>query len=88
MDYGTFTKYLFGVGGVNVSACAGATYIEELAELRPVGGMLLRYGDWSSMLMYSGVDEHFSLSRDFGNHTISYILFDLKLPGVPYSFRF
>lgn len=88
MDYGTFTKYLFGVGGVNVSACAGATYIEELAELRPVGGMLLRYGDWSSMLMYSGVDEHFSLSRDFGNHTISYILFDLKLPGVSYSFRF
>jgi hypothetical protein len=50
--------------------------------------MFLRYQDWSSMLVCSGVDEHFRLSRDFGNRTISYTRFDLKLSGVAYSFQF
>lgn len=86
--YGTLSKYLFTAAGVDVSLYGGATYIEELGELRPLGGINLRRNQWSSQFMYSGVDEHFTLSRDFGNHTISFVLFDLQLPGVAYAFRF
>lgn len=86
--YGTFSKRLFDVGGIHVSPYAGATYIEALSEIRPVGGLHLRKGAWSAMLMYSGVDEHVSISRDFGNHTITFLLFNMKLPGIAYGFRF
>ncbi len=40
------------------------------------------------MFMYSGVDEHVSISRDFGNHTLTFLLFDLDLPGIAYGYRF
>lgn len=86
--YGTLSKYLFNVGETNVSLYGGATYIAELEELRPVGGLHLRRGPWSALFMYSGVDEHISISRDLGNHTISFVLFNLELPGVAYGFRF
>lgn len=86
--YGTFAKYLFTKAGVDVSVYGGATYIKELEELRPVGGVSLRRDEWSALFMYSGVDEHVSISRDFGNHTLTFLLFDLRLPGVAYAFRF
>ena len=38
--------------------------------------------------MYSGVDEHVSISRAFGNHTLTFLMFDLKLPGIAYGFAF
>lgn len=86
--YGTLSKYLFDVGGANLSIYGGATYIEELEDLRPVGGLSLRKGPWSAMFQYSGVDEHISVSRDLGNHTLTFVLFDMRLPGVAYGFRF
>ena len=86
--YATLSKHLFEVGGTNVSLYGGATYIDELDELRPVGGLHLRKDAWSALFMYSGVDEHVSISRDFGNHTLTFLLFDLDLPGIAYGFRF
>lgn len=86
--YGTLSKHLFDVGDANISLYGGATYIDELEELRPVGGLHVRKGDWSAMFMYSGVDEHISVSRDFGNHTLTFVLFDMQLPGIAYGFRF
>lgn len=86
--YATLSKHLFEFSGTNVSIYGGATFIEELDELRPVGGLHLRKDAWSSMFMYSGVDEHFSISRDFGNHTLTFLLFNLDLPGIAYGFRF
>ena len=86
--YGTLSKHLFEVGGVNVSVYGGATFIAELDELRPVGGLHLRKDAWSAMFMYSGVDEHVSVSRGFGNHTLTFLLFDLELPGIAYGFGF
>ena len=71
-----------------MSAYGGATFIEQLGEVRPVGGLHLRKGAWSSLLMYSGVDEHVSISRAFGNHTLTFLMFDLKLPGIAYGFGF
>lgn len=86
--YGTLSKYLFEIGGTDVSLYGGATFIQELDELRPVGGVHLRRDAWSAMFMYSGVDEHVTISRDFGNHTLSFVLFDLRLPGIAYGFKF
>ena len=86
--YGTFSKYLFEVMNVGFSVYGGATYIEALNDLRPVGGLHLRREAWTAMFMYSGVDEHLTLARELGNHTVSFILFDLELPGLAYGFRF
>jgi hypothetical protein len=86
--YGTFSKHLFEVMNVGFSVYGGATYIEALNDLRPVGGLHLRREAWTAMFMYSGVDEHLTLSRELGNHTVSFILFDLELPGLAYGFRF
>jgi hypothetical protein len=86
--YGTFSKYLFEVMDVGFSVYGGATYIKALNDLRPVGGLHLRREAWTAMFMYSGVDEHLTLSRELGNHTVSFILFDLELPGMAYGFRF
>ena len=86
--YGTLSKHLVEVGGVNVSLYGGATFIEELDELRPVGGLHLKKEAWSALFMYSGVDEHVSISREFGRHTLTFLLFDLELPGIAYGFSF
>ena len=86
--YGTLSKHLFEVAGTNVSVYGGATYIDKLDELRPVGGLHLRRDAWSAMFMYSGVDEHVSISRNIGNHTLTFLLFDLELPGIAYGFSF
>ena len=88
--YGTLSKYIYTVDALklDISLYGGATYIEELGEVRPVGGLHLRSGHWSSLFMYSGVDEHWSVSRDLGNHTLTFLLFDLKKPGIAYGYRF
>lgn len=86
--YATLSKYVGTYQGVNFSAYAGATHIKELSETRPVGGIHWRKGAWSGLLMYSGVDEHVSVSRSFGRHTVTFLMFDLKLPGMAYSFSF
>ncbi len=86
--YATLSKHLFEAGGVDFSLYGGATFIKELDEVRPVGGLHLRRDAWSALFMYSGVDEHVSISRDFGNHTLTFLMFNLELPGIAYGFRF
>lgn len=86
--YATLSKHAFIVEKVNVSLYGGATFIKELDEIRPVGGLHWSRGAWSGLLMYSGVDEHVSISRRLGNHTVTFLMFDLKLPGMAYSFTF
>ncbi|MEJ6727590.1 MAG: hypothetical protein QNK83_00280 [Akkermansiaceae bacterium] len=86
--YATLSKHAFVVEKVNVSFYGGATFIKELDEVRPVGGIHWSRGAWSGLLMYSGVDEHASISRRLGNHTVTFLMFDLKLPGVAYGFSF
>jgi|TARA_B110000305_G_scaffold40995_1_gene42584 hypothetical protein len=86
--YATLSKHAFVVEKVNVSVYGGATFIRELDEIRPVGGIHWSRGAWSGLLMYSGVDEHISISRRLGSHTVTFLMFDLKLPGMAYSFTF
>ncbi|MDG2125352.1 MAG: hypothetical protein P8J87_16735 [Verrucomicrobiales bacterium] len=86
--FGTFSKHIGNVAGIDFSPYVGATYIAELEEIRPVGGLHARHGRFSAMFQYSGVDEHASLSYSLGNHTLTFIMFNLKLPGVAYNIKF
>jgi len=86
--YATLSKHAFVVEKVNVSVYGGGTFVRELDEIRPVGGIHWSRGAWSGLLMYSGVDEHVSISRRLGSHTVTFLMFDLKLPGMAYSFTF
>lgn len=83
--YGTISKYLFSHNDIHFSGYAGATYIEKLNELRPVGGTVISYQDWSTTIMYSGVDTHWVLSKRFDKQTLSFVLFALDLPGLAYG---
>ena len=62
--FGTLSKHISQVANVDFSLYGGATYIEALDVLRPVGGLHLRRNAWSTMFMYSGVDEHLTVSRN------------------------
>ena len=86
--YGTISKSLGQIGGFNFSPYLGVAFIEELSDLRPVGGLHIRRGVWSTMLSYSGTNEHFTLSRQLGNHTASLVYWGLKYPGVAWTYRF
>ena len=86
--YATLSKHAFVVEKVNVSFYGGATFIKELDEIRPVAGIHWSRGAWSGLLIYSGVDEHVSISRRLGNHTLTFLMFDMKLPGMAYGFAF
>ncbi len=86
--YGTLSKHLFEWKKFNFSPYAGATYIDELEELRPVAGLHIRRGQFSTMFSFSGVDEHLSFTWAQGNHTFTFLLFDLELPGLAWTMRF
>ena len=86
--YATLSKHVGSIGDANFSIYGGGTYIEELSELRPVGGLHVSHGPWSGMFIYSGVDPHISVSRKLGNHTVSFLMFDMELLGMAYGFSF
>jgi len=86
--FGTLSKHLLKVGEIDISAYGGAVYIDKLEEFRGVGGIHFRKDAWSGGFMHNGVEEHISISRDFGNHTVTFLLFNLELPGIAYGFRF
>ena len=86
--YVTASKYLGELAGFQLSPYGGATYIEELSDLRPVGGLNIRKGVWSAMYQYSGTTDHLSISRQLGRHTASLILWGMEKPGIAWTYRF
>jgi len=89
--FGTLSKALPRIDALNLtlSPYAGAVYIDELEELRPLGGLTLRHQSFSLMVQYSGTDTHLSLSRKItGNLGASFILWGMEMPGVALRWRF
>lgn len=86
--YGTVSKFLGEAGGFRFSPFLGAAFIEELSDLRPVGGIHIRNGVWSAMFSHSGTNEHLSISRQLGNHSASLVYWGLKYPGLAWTYRF
>jgi len=76
------------IGDFNLSPYLGLAFIDELSDLRPVGGLHIRRGVWSTMLSYSGTNEHFTLSRQLGNHTASFVYWGFKYPGMAWTYRY
>jgi hypothetical protein len=85
--FSTFSKYIGHVAGLHVSPYAGATWIVELDEVNPVGGVVLGSPPYTAMWMYSGTDPHAVLSATFGGHTFSAIYHSFKFPGFGYAWR-
>lgn len=87
--YITASKKLFDWKEISVSPYIGATYIVELGELRPVGGISLRKDRMSALFMYSGKDPHMTLSYNLmDGHSVSFVLWGMELPGMAYTMRF
>ena len=86
--YATASKFLGELAGFQFSPYAGATYIDELSDLRPVAGLNVRKGVWSVMYQYSGTTDHLSISRQLGRHTASLVLWGMEKPGIAWTYRF
>lgn len=86
--YGTVSKYMGEWNSIGFSPYAGAAFIEELDELRGIGGLHMRYEDWSAMWQYTGVDLHFTTSYQVApGHVVSFIAFDMDKLGLAYFVR-
>ena len=89
--FGTLSKALPAIDALNLtlSPYAGAVYLDQLQELRPIGGVTLRHQQFSLMVQYSGTDTHLSLSRKItGDLGASLILWGMEMPGVALRWRF
>jgi hypothetical protein len=83
--FGTISKALPRFDNLNltVSPYAGATYIHELEDLRPVGGVVLRHDFMTAIIQYSGTDTHLTLSKNITDRvSASFILWGLEMPGL------
>ena len=89
--FGTLSQSLPSIDALNMTPIpyAGAAYIDELDDVRPVGGITLRHKEFSLLIQYSGTDTHLSISRqitdDLGG---SIILWGMEMPGVALRWRF
>lgn len=89
--FGTLSKALPPIDALNLtlSPYAGAVYLDQAHELRPIGGVTLRHQQFSLMVQYSGTDTHLSLSRKItGDLGASLILWGMEMPGVALRWRF
>ena len=75
--------------GITPSPYVGATWIEEIDELRPLAGIHLRHEQATLMLQYSGTDTHLSVSRALNeNVSMSAIYWGMKYPGLGMRLKF
>jgi len=95
--HATLSKTLFEWQDLAFSPYGGATWIEELDTVRPIGGLNIAHGAWNALGMYSGTDPHLSLGYTFeapggrspgASYTFSVLWWGLEKPGVALSGRF
>ena len=83
------SKAFGNYGGVVWSPYAGAAYIYELGELRPVAGLSARREEILMMLQFSGTNTHVSASYDLTDDlAASFILWGMEFPGAALRLRF
>ena len=86
--YASLSKHVGHYFGIGASPYVGATWIVDLEEVRPLGGLHLRYKALSTLFMYSGKDPHLTVSAGRRGFVLNFILFDLELPGLGCGLRF
>lgn len=89
--FGTVSKALPRIEPFDftISPYAGAVWIEEFDDLRPLAGVNISHSFASLMVQYSGTDTHISISKNITpNVSVSAIYWGLKYPGIGLRFRF
>lgn len=89
--FGTVSKALPKIEPFDfaISPYAGAVWIDEFNELRPLAGVNISHPIASLMIQYSGTDTHLTLSKSITPQvSISAIYWGLKYPGIGMRFRF
>lgn len=89
--FATFSKAMphLKFFGIIPSPYAGAVWITNLDEVRPLVGINLAHKEASLMVQYSGTDTHLSLSRKINdNLSLSAIYWGMKYPGGGLRYRF
>jgi len=90
--FGTVSKALpkiEALGDFTIAPYAGAVWIQELDELRPLAGVNIAHPLASLMVQYSGTDTHVTLSKSLTSQvSVSAIYWGLKYPGVGLRYRF
>jgi len=89
--FATASKSILGIDTLHTSFSpyAGAVYVDELGELRPLVGLNVGTSIGSILVQYSGTDVHLSVTRSLGNgFSISGILWGMDLPGVGLRYSF
>lgn len=90
--FGTVSKALPKIeplGDFTIAPYAGAVWIEEFDDLRPLAGVNIAHPLASLMVQYSGTDTHMTLSKSLTPQvSVSAIYWGLKYPGVGLRFRF
>ena len=77
------------LGDFRIAPYAGAVWIEEFDDLRPLAGVNIAHPIASLMVQYSGTDTHMTLSKSLTPQvSVSAIYWGLKYPGVGLRFRF
>ncbi len=75
--------------GIVPAPYAGAVWIEEIGEVRPLVGVHLRHDIGTMMIQYSGTDTHLTVSRAINDNTsLSAIYWGMKYPGLGIRMRF
>lgn len=83
------SKKVAEAGGIALSPMAGAGYIEEMDAWKAIAGATVRWKDASVMFYHNGFDPHLIASLDFlDHHSLSFVYWGLKMPGVAYSVTF
>ena len=89
--FGTVSKALPKIEplDLSISPYAGAVWIHEFDDLRPLAGVNISHPFASLMVQYSGTDTHLTLSKSITPQvSVSAIYWGLKYPGVGMRFRF
>jgi len=74
---------------LTASPYAGAVWVNEIKEIRPLAGLNLRKDDWSILTQYSGTNFHLTLSYRLNDQlSLSALYWGLKYPGVSLRYRF
>jgi hypothetical protein len=84
----TLSKFVYALGSIEASPYVGGAWIFELDEVRLIGGVNVRQGDWSAMIQYSGTNTHLTVGRDYERIRLSYVYWGMEYHGVAGTLRF
>ena len=85
----TLSKDLQQQFGLPLAPYVGVAYGTHEDKARVIGGLYVRYNtNWSSTLLFDGVNFHPLLTYSYEEHSLSLLLAKSRRLGVSYSYAF